>query len=565
MTRVVLRERVPPQDPLLDLLYGPRGGDILPGGHFRGEAGARRRLAHLDAAPGDFPRLEPRQAQALLKSENAFAPLHPAQELSLDLAGKHGTLFLLTGQQPGLLGGPVLWLWKALTCAALAEESTRRLGRPVLPIFWVAGDDADLHECNHLELLEDLPPGFPSVHSLPFADPARALPVGSRPIPAAAMEELLGRLAGLWGPATVDALRAIRPGSGSLAAVFLRLAQAHLGSRGVLFLDGNSPVLRSAARPVLARAVTGWTRWQAALERGTAALAAAGLEAPVTLRQGMVHAFALRDGERHRLFAERTGGPAPEATALGGPGSEDPAPGSRDKLHFADSPHVDRRPDLASLELTHDVFSRPLVADSLLPVLGHVLGPAELRYFAQLAPVFLEETGDMPLVHPRMAAAVLPSGEAAALAAEGVPLAEAARLKPSDLRGRLADKAWKAHPAAVDLPAEPPRELLDGLERSHLRHFRDTGPLRRLEKALQGSWRRYLRSLGRLALAAAPPRADLFRALRRLANGAGQDRHLNFFSLLDALGPRGVEDLIAAAEPAEPGLRLFTWTPQESP
>ena len=37
------------------------------------------------------------------------------------------------------------------------------------------------------------------------------------------------------------------------------------------------------------------------------------------------------------------------------------------------------------------------------------------------------------------------------------------------------------------------------------------------------------------------------------------------FSLLDALGPRGVEDLIEAAEPAEPGLRLFTWTTEEDP
>src|SRR5687767_13460716 len=112
MTRVALRERLPPRDPLLDLLYGPRGRDLLPGGHFRDEAHARRRLAHLDASPGGFPRLHPKGAQELLAAGNAFAPLHPAQEVNLDLAGKHGTVFLLTGQQPGLLGGPVLWLWK---------------------------------------------------------------------------------------------------------------------------------------------------------------------------------------------------------------------------------------------------------------------------------------------------------------------------------------------------------------------------------------------------------------------------------------------------------------------
>ena len=61
---------------------------------------------------------------------------------------------MLTGQQPGLLGGPMLWYYKALTCAALAKEWSARLARPVIPIFWVAGDDSDLAECNHVELLD---------------------------------------------------------------------------------------------------------------------------------------------------------------------------------------------------------------------------------------------------------------------------------------------------------------------------------------------------------------------------------------------------------------------------
>ena len=98
--RVTLRERVAPRDPLLELLAGPQGRELYPGGHFDDEAHARRRLAYLDAASGGFPRQSPRQVQELLEAENAFAPRHPAQEVNLDLAGKHGTVFLLTGQQP---------------------------------------------------------------------------------------------------------------------------------------------------------------------------------------------------------------------------------------------------------------------------------------------------------------------------------------------------------------------------------------------------------------------------------------------------------------------------------
>ncbi len=575
-----LQEFVPSRDPILPLLFGASGAatatgsaaTLFPGGHFRSDAALERRLAHLDAARGrdaGASRAGPAAVAELLRNENAFAPLHPAQDLNLDLAGKHGTVFVLTGQQPGLLGGPVLWLYKALTAVALAEQATRRLGRPVIPIFWVAGDDSDLRECNQVELLEDLPPGVPPALSLDYPDPGLPLAVGARKMDEASLRGLYGVLGRVWKPGTVEAARRMHAGCGSPADAFLRLLQRWLGPRGVLFLNGFSPAVRAAGRPVLERAVSGWAGLQAALASGTAALRSAGLEPPVALREGVVHAFALRDGARHRLYADNPG-----------------ATGRPSRIYTADAPSADLGPRLAGVELTHDVFTRPLLADTLLPVLGHVLGPSELRYFAQMAPAFTAWTGDMPLVHPRQSVSVAADFDRDLFAAEGMSLAEAAVLKPSDLRARLRRKAWDSHPAARAIPAGPPRELLDALRLAHARHFRDTGPLDRLERSLQRSWGRYLAALGNMAYAEAASgsggrgagdagesggqggpagagEAELFGRLRWLGNGGGQDRHLNLHSLLDAVGEDGVEDLIGklAADPdaAEPGARIFTW------
>lgn len=548
---ITLHERQPSAEPTLNLLYGsdPAGPRIFPGGHFQDERAVARRLAHLDgAAQGSVLRPTPASVEALLRSENAFAPLHPAQAESLVHAGRPGTVFLLTGQQPGLLGGPILWLYKAVTAAALAEKWTRRLQRPVVPIFWVAGDDSDLQECNQVELLEDVPAGLPAVLTLPFPDANRPISVCARPVDSQAFASLLDQLGRLWKPATLASIRSAHSPSGSLADAFLRMAQDWLGPRGVLFLNGGSPAIRAAARPILERAVKEWRPLQSALERGTAALKAAGIAPQVVLREGAVHAFVLKGGERQRLFAES----------------------GRDGARFytADQPGIDLGPDLGALELSHDVFTRVLAVDSFLPVLGHVLGPAELRYFAQAAPAFLERTGDMPLVHPRMSVVAAPAAAAAEFSAQGITLSEAASLKPSALRLRLTEKAWKAHPAAVDLPAQPPPELLDGLRRAHARHFADPGPLDKLQRSLQGSWQRYLRTLGRMAYAeqaASSGGADeggeagLFHRLRWLGNGMGQDRHLNLYSLVDVLGWQGLEQLLAAADPAEPGIRLFTY------
>lgn len=512
-----------------------RTPEVFPGGHFRSPAALARRLAHLDSRPAR-PGLK-----EFLRRENAFAPLTPEQDSSLEASGEPGAVFMLTGQQPGLLGGPILWYYKALTCAALAREWSTRLSRPVIPVFWVAGDDADLEECNHVELLDARGGAVPGPLRLSFPDPALTLAMGERRIDPEGMEDLLLRLSRAWRPGTVDSLRRCYPADCSLSEGFLRLAQSRLGREGILFVDGYSRELRSRVRPVLDAAVSDWKGHQDALLRGTAAAAAAGIPAQVELRAGVVHAFALLNGERRRLFAERT------------------ASGS-DTVYTPDRPGQNLRGRLAGMELSHDVFTRPLAADALFPVLGHVLGPAELRYFAQLAPLFLESTGDMPLVHPRMTAAVAPAAAFEDFRAEGLDLRDAIRLGPSRLRSRLADRHWRAHPASTALSAAPVEAWLAEMRAVHGRHFRDTGPIDRFERAFGGAWKRYLGSLERLAFAGeAENKRGLFDHLRWLGNGMGQDRHLGLGSLIDALGEDGFSALREAIDPIRTELQLFAF------
>ena len=516
-------------------------GPVYPGGHFRSEAHVARRLAHLDRSPARAG------LQEFLRHENAFAPLAPEQRANLEAAGSRDAVFMLTGQQPGLLGGPILWYYKALTCAALAKEWAARLDRPVIPIFWVAGDDADLDECNHVELLDRRAGDVHGDLKLPFPDAGLPLAMGERRVDPDQLNRLLKRLGAIWSQDIVDQLGRAYPVPSTLSGGFLRLAQAQLGREGILFVDGYSRNLRALARPVLEAALRDWEPWQKALQAGTAAAAAAGIPAQVELRDGVVHAFALRGGERHRLFAERK-----TAAGAGGPAA--------DIVYTPDRPNHDLRAGLASLELTHDVFSRPLAADAIFPVLGHVLGPAELRYFAQLAPVFLANTGDMPLAHPRMTAALAPQEAFETFLSQGFNLPECLRLGPGALRARLSDRAWRAHPAATALPASPNEKWLDGLRKAQARHFRDAGPLERFERDLGIAWKRYLRNLEKAAYGAVSGKArPLFDHLRWLGNGLGQDRHLTLGSLLNEIGRDGFQDLRNGLDPVSTELQLFKY------
>jgi uncharacterized protein YllA (UPF0747 family) len=53
---------------------------------------------------------------------------------------------VVTGQQPGALGGSLLVLYKAATAVALARSLEQRSHTPVIPVFWNATDDVDFDE-----------------------------------------------------------------------------------------------------------------------------------------------------------------------------------------------------------------------------------------------------------------------------------------------------------------------------------------------------------------------------------------------------------------------------------
>src|SRR5690606_36443520 len=62
----------------------------------------------------------------------------------------NGTSVVVTGQQAGLLTGPLYTIHKAISAIVLAKEASSRLGKNVVPDFWIAGEDHDLAEISHL-------------------------------------------------------------------------------------------------------------------------------------------------------------------------------------------------------------------------------------------------------------------------------------------------------------------------------------------------------------------------------------------------------------------------------
>ena len=105
-------------------------------------------------APTGAGRVVPRPE--LAEALRSYAERHqaPAEVLAnaealLDPA----THVIVTGQQPGLLGGPLFCLHKAATAIRLCREIEAAGGPRVVPLFWNHSDDHDLDEANRLFLV----------------------------------------------------------------------------------------------------------------------------------------------------------------------------------------------------------------------------------------------------------------------------------------------------------------------------------------------------------------------------------------------------------------------------
>ena len=78
----------------------------------------------------------------------ALTPLNKGNP-SLKTLAQPGTVAIVTGQQVGLFSGPAYTVYKALTAIKSARDLTAR-GVPAVPVFWLATEDHDFAEVNHV-------------------------------------------------------------------------------------------------------------------------------------------------------------------------------------------------------------------------------------------------------------------------------------------------------------------------------------------------------------------------------------------------------------------------------
>ena len=296
---------------------------------------------------------------------------------------RDGAHAVVTGQQVGLFGGPVLSLFKAASVLSLAKQ-VESAGVDCVPVFWLASEDHDLAEVNQSLLLNaDFQLAPFSVETEGKADS----PVANVRLGAGA-DELVAKVAQILGENLAadylrDSYRVGETFSGAYARLYTRLFAEH----GLVLLDPSDDELHRIAAPLFVEAVERAGELDDALLERNREITHAGYHEQVKITGESTPLFALLDGSR-----------MPIHRANGGFSIR------KERLTLEElKQRIEEHPE----EFNPNVLLRPVLQDYWLPTLAYIGGPAEIAYFAQVGVVFEKLLGRVTTVLPRMSATLI--------------------------------------------------------------------------------------------------------------------------------------------------------------
>ena len=275
-----------------------------------------------------------------------------------------GTYTVVAGQQVGFAGGPLYTLAKIASLLKIKRDNEAR-GIPTTAFFWLATEDHDFDEAATISIPRQEAKGQLDLITLRarHAFESRQI-VGSQTVPESLIVELLALL-------EMERPSWLREGI-TFRDSFAELIATAVGGK-VILVDALLPELRREGQPLFDAIIARWNDIQRALEHRAAALREAGY-APQILP---------RENEGYTLLYE-----------LDDRGNRD----------LVDSP----RPLAAPERVSTSALTRPLLQDFVLRPDLFIGGPAEVAYYAQIAPLHELLQVPMPRVGLRAHALVAP-------------------------------------------------------------------------------------------------------------------------------------------------------------
>ncbi len=318
---------------------------------------------------------------------------------NIDSLDNPKTIAIVTGQQVGILGGPLYTVYKILTAVRLSNQLNERFNEyKFAPVFWLEGDDHDFNEVRSINIFDNdnqvINIGYKSEIE---ADDAK-LSVGNINFDEAIndfmasldntlrqsdfKDELLKKLNDFYAPAK------------SFKQSFKELIFWLFDEYGLVIFDPQDIAIKNILKPIFKKEVNDFQQHTKRLIQVSAELEEL-YHAQVKVKP--VNLFYHTDDGRYSVE------PVDEIFKL-----------RRKRKQFTKEEilnEIEEHPERFSA----NVLLRPICQDYLLPTGFYIAGPSEIAYFAQINPLYDFYKIQAPVIYPRTSVTLIEINVNAAL------------------------------------------------------------------------------------------------------------------------------------------------------
>ena len=330
----------------------------------------------------------------VLLDQNEQWKLDTAVRANIEKLLDPDSVAVVTGQQVGLFTGPLYTILKAITTVQMAGQLAEETGRPVVPVFWLGGEDHDYEEIASTCLLYRN-----DVVKLEYPRPESVGPVGRLRLDNHIIE-LVEKMNEVLPPSefkddlmqmVANAYREDRRFSDAFATMIANLFEG----TGLVLIDSDDSRLKRLSLPLFRREIEDPDRLSEGIRRTSKTLRDDYHE---QVQARSANLFLLEDTARHPLEAVDS------------------------QFQIRDGSRAFSKDDLLNMlerdpaQFSPNVVMRPLMQDLLLPTAMYVGGPGEISYFAQYRSAYEWAQLPMPLIYPRASATLVEAKVAKVLA-----------------------------------------------------------------------------------------------------------------------------------------------------
>ncbi|MGD7008526.1 bacillithiol biosynthesis cysteine-adding enzyme BshC [Metabacillus sp. 84] len=345
------------------------------------------RKRHSDLLSGSFNRKE---LFSCLKTYNekfqAPAAMHNIERL-LDSQ----STVVVGGQQAGLLTGPLYTIHKVISILTLARQQEEKLGTPVIPVFWIAGEDHDFDEINHVYIQKNnrikkkaVSQRITDKRSVAFAE-----------LDHTACKRWVEEVIQSYGETQytkglLNKLTAFLDKSSTYTEFFEWLIMDLFGSEGLVLIQSADRSLREFETEYFQTLIRKNDEIARAVLHQQQLIRSHGFSPIIETALESSNLFYELDGERVLLHRAEAGGFTDK----------------EGRLSFTDQELMDEAAAYPE-KFSNNVVTRPIMQEMILPTLAFIAGPGEISYWAELKKAFQTMGLKMPPVIPRLNITIL--------------------------------------------------------------------------------------------------------------------------------------------------------------